>query len=301
MLEVCERLAVPVRGPRTRLGAEGLVRPPSAKDGTVPAPMRRLQALDAIDAIGARLQRAPRDPELHFLLGQIHLETLQNPRAAERHLCRAILEDPEQRAYRLTLRRAWMEPGEESHLEPSLAPRVRRLPWRRVLEIARDLRGLSPLEVAAAFEDSLTALRHYRAATFLPRERVRWVLPDAAQTIQSWVDEAPGKVAMQVVFPKGLANRVSALRRRAAPRTPERVWPGVGPDGRAMIHGVGAEAIIPILETAKRLGRAYLRIAVTCGERRLFLGGRLDGDRLRLGAFGAAPPAAVVRDAAGAP
>ena len=294
LTERCRVQAVSARGKATgRVDPESVPLPPRAADGGDPA-ARRLKALRAIDAINTLLKRAPRHPELHYRLGLVHLESMENPEAAIGHLCRALLGDPKEQRYRRTVLAAWMVPGRETQLELALAPSHTSLRWRRALDEARKLTGVDRLERAAAFDASIEAQAAARASRALRREVTRAKVQDIASLIRVWAQEGPAdSVRVVVTFPERLRSRVRSYRHREQdPVAGSLVYASPGPGPRWTLHGRGAPAIKPVVEAARgRLRGKRIGISVAQNGRRLYLVGQLGKDHFDVRAYASKPAA----------
>ena len=297
--DLCRHVAVRVPK-RARLAAgpapdAALPQLPSA--ATRDPALRRLEALRLIDDLTQRLEKAPRSPALHFLIGRVHLETLENTAAAEGHLCRALLEEPRNDLYRLTLRSAWLAPGFEERLEASLASSERQLPWREALADVRRLKGLDGPEQGRAFEDAIAAMAVVRAGAKLRRERVTATLDDLAAALADWTAGAVPPEALHVIvtYAPRYASRTESLHDRAANGTPRDVWPSLGRT-RAYLHAHGKGALQAVLALAgDRLRGTTVTLYVAAGDKHLVLTGRIAGPRMTLVSFAAAPDVPAIR------
>ena len=254
---------------------------------------KRLEALRAVHAFEERLLADPRNAETQFQIGLLHLHDLENPTAAQGHLCRAVLQAPSNTQYRLVVREAWLLPTFEDKLELSLNPADRSLPWRELLAEVRELSNSAGVERAAAFEDGIVALRLIRSSTRANRRRVNVSVANLDQLLGTWMKEAPSGHVAATVSARN-ASRLNFLRERKT--APAGIWPAIGWEGRGVVHGRGLDAIAPILDVVERQLRG-VSVVLHLGTptRHVHMTGRFEGKAFKILSMSADPAEAVLQ------
>jgi hypothetical protein len=229
--------------------------------------------MQTIDQLRARLAFEPREPRWHYMLARVHLDSLENTVAAEKHFCRAVLEAKASGRYGDWLRAMWMRPGQEGRLEQSLSRQDQQLRWRAVLSSARKWIGLTPPQRARAFMAALHAIRMSVRAGRMPLVPGRGLSIGLSEAIKSWVQSSP--IELIAVFSASSARRVAFLNNRLDDGVNGDLWYASMGSGRVAVYGSGVAAL-EALEALLRqqLKRVVVKIYVRAGRQQLLLHGR---------------------------
>jgi hypothetical protein len=278
--------------------------PPAITDTSVDTATRRLQALRAIDMLEEQLREAPHNPHVHFAIGWIHQYSFENRSGAERHFCGAVLFDQSNHKFRETLQSVWLAPGMEIQLVGSLEPSQRRLPWREVRESVLALNGVDDRGRARAFSDAINAMEKIVRTRSLRTERVRWSVPNPVIVLRDWALEAdssdPMDLLAAVIIRKSHRKRFDFLQERASPSVPSSAWMVSDADGRGVLYARGHASLETVFSLVReRLPTKNITLSLTCGERGMYIVGRLDGPALKVSRLGAKPDAVSIRAAVG--
>ena len=277
----CKIYAAPVfRAKRAKPPTEvqAIQLPPHVSEKHIEPAKRRLSAMKAIDQLRARLKFEPREPRWHYMLARIHLDSLNNLAAAEKHFCRALLEAPKHSDYRLWVRAIWMREGQEQRLEESLTHRQGRLPWRAVLKSSRRLKGVGYLARAEAFMAALAALALTRRGSDLHRSPGRMHSIDLDRVVSLW--KSGSKMHLAALLSKKAARKVQALMDRSSNTIAQSLWLVSLDKGQSLIHGRGEEAAKEFTKLLQsHLTGVRVRLSMESVSRRMFLAGRQMSER----------------------
>ena len=276
--------------------------PPAITDTSVDSATRRLEALRAIDMLVEQLRETPHNPHLHFAIGWIHQYSFENRVGAERHFCGAVLADRFNKKYRETLQSVWLAPGMETQLVGSLEPTQRRLPWREVRESVLALNGVDDRGRARAFSDAINAMERLARTRSLRTERVRWSLSNPVAVLRNWALEAgasdPMDLMAAVVVRKSHRKQFEFLQERASPSVPKSAWMVSDADGQGVLYARGPASLEVVFSLVREhQSTKSITLALTCGDRSLYITGQLDGAGLKILRFGAKPEAVSIRAA----
>jgi len=274
LLQFCGKVAASV--PRKRRGEiqeQRVALPPMLYDEpTLSSAERRLRALKAIDALKSQLSERPHDAQLHHQLGLIFRDFMKKPDTALAHFCRALLEAPRIRDYRLAALSQLMEPGEEPRLELALRPGDRSLPWRKALAEARSLTGVSSADRAEAFWYMLRGQRMVRTAKSIRRRRIVGKPIDLVPVLESWAGMSVDSLRITVNFVRRHRRKVLKLRNRS--QALRGVFASPGPAGRWIVLAENDNARGAILTASELLAGVDLGVSAIAGERQVYLVGQ---------------------------
>lgn len=239
---------------------------------TLPVAERRLRALEAIDALKARLKMSPKDPRLHHQLGMIFRDFMQNPEASLGHFCRALVEAPGVRAYRAAAVAQLMVPGEEPDLELALRPGDRTLPWRKALKEARKLQDITSADRADAFWLMLRAQRMVRTAKSMQRRRIVGREIDLVPLLENWAGRYVASLRIAITFVSRHSQRVVSLRHRKSALTG--VYAAPGPQNRWLLLAERDNAYGAIMTASELLAGVDLGVSAIAGGQQVYIVGQ---------------------------
>ena len=278
LLHYCRTVATPVSGRTKTSPTEQLpaVPPVLYDDPALSAADRRLRALEALDNLKARLEKSPRDAQLHHQLGVIFRDFMEHPEAALGHFCRALIEAPQIDDYRLATLNQLTLPGQETKLELALRPGDRTLPWRLALAEIRQLANASDHERGDAFSLVVRAQRMLRTARSLNRRRIRGRAVNLVRILEDWAGSEIEALRVAIAFPRRHRARVRSLRDRSQSFTGTYAAPG--PANRWMVLAENNDARGAIVTARRLLSRLDVGVSAIAGHRQIYVIGRFGPD-----------------------
>jgi len=276
--------------------------PPLATDTQVDAATRRLRSLRVIDVLTEQLAGDPHNPEIYFALGQIYYYSLENPLAAQRHFCGAVLHDVRNNRFSETIRFVWLSPGLEESLEKSLRPAYRRLPWAALRDSVLAIKGLDDRQRARLFMDGLDVFYRMSKVSKLSEDRVRWAVNEPQTVLREWaLEDSPDAAAdiwTVVVVDSKYRKRVEDLNTPDANGSASPIWMVRNQHKQHVIFRKGGDSIATLLSLLvdRSLGRNAV-VYIFAAERQLVLRGRLSAAKFQVLRFAARPNAIAIRRA----